>query len=345
MHRWLLWLEDWSGRRPDIYTGSWFYDRVDSITDWLSDYNHWLTGYNDIGPDIWGPLEELDLEVICWQDSPAWQVDWTESGYSDRDRWWAGGAHLKEYVNMSSTVVNADDLREWISDNEFSPGPVPPPAGRFSLIWPTPDPKIITQEWGKNPQWYLPFGLPGHEGLDIRAVNDTPIFAPAAGEVIRVEKNAGSGPYGIHVRIEHDHPEAVFKSLLAHLRQAEVEVGEIVSAGKLIGLADNTGNSSGAHLHLTLKRIGQGSPWMNTSDIVNPTPYMPDLFPGLAWHVDVGGNFRTSPSVSNNLIRFIAAGNIVEALDIDREDGGDWWQIRFEGTIGWFWTPYKLSML
>ncbi len=246
---------------------------------------------------------------------------------------------------MDNTVVNADDLRAWITANEFAPGPVPPPAGRFSLIWPAADPKVVTQEWGKNPQWYLPFGLPGHEGLDIRAVNDTPIFAPAAGKVIRVEKNAASGPYGIHVRIEHAHPEAIFKSLLAHLRRAEVEVGETVSAGQLIGLADNTGNSSGAHLHLTLKRIGQGSPWMNTSDIVDPTPYMPDLFPGPAWHVDVGGNFRTSPAVGNNLIRFIPAGNIVEAFDVDREAGGDWWEIGFDGIKGWFWTPYKLSFI
>lgn len=342
LHRWLLLLEAWSGRRPDIYTGSWFYDRVDPLPDWLAEYNHWLTGYNDIGPDIWGPLEGLDPFVTCWQDSPAWLVDWTESGYADRDRWWAGAAHLKEYAEMGNTVVNADDLRAWISDNEFSPGPAPPPAGRFSLIWPCADPKVVTQPYGINKHLYDQFGLPGHEGIDLRAPNHTPVFAAADGTVHRVEVNPDDGAYGIHVRITHPHPDGPFKSVYAHFQSDPAQFvsdGDHVSAGQQIGWADNTGNSSGAHLHMTLKKVGDGSPWMGVSDIVDPTPYMVDLFPGDRWAVDVGGNFRTSPEVGNNLIRFIPANSLVEALDFS----GEWWQIVFQNITGWFWNPgYKL---
>jgi murein DD-endopeptidase MepM/ murein hydrolase activator NlpD len=105
-----------------------------------------------------------------------------------------------------TNVVNSDDLREWIDENEReenAPPPVPPPQDEFRLIWPTPEPKIITQWYGINPQWYSPFGLPGHEGLDMRSLNGTPIYAMAAGEVIRVETNPNNGPYGIHVRLKH----------------------------------------------------------------------------------------------------------------------------------------------
>ncbi|KKL17088.1 hypothetical protein LCGC14_2489030, partial [marine sediment metagenome] len=95
---------------------------------------------------------------------------------------------------------------------------------------------------------------------------------------------------------------------------------------------------------------GQGSPWMNTSDIVNPVPYMIDLFPGAGWLVDVGGNFRRTPEIpanpSENLIRWIPAGLTGQAIGTIGGEGGDWWEMIFDGTRGWFWNPgYKLRAL
>lgn len=240
-------------------------------------------------------------------------------------------------------VVPSDDLRRWINENEteFQEQPLPP-SDKFRLIWPTEPPKIVTQAYGINPQWYKPFGLKGHEGVDFRAANGSKIFAAAAGRVYRVEA-ADAGAYGIHVRIEHDHPDGPFKTVYAHFREAGVKVGDEVNAGQVIGLADNTGNSSGPHLHLTLKKVGDGSPWLNFSDIVNPTLYMPDLFPGDGWRIDVGGNFRTQPFVANNVIRYIPSGPIVRATG---EWDQDWWEIVFEGVKGWFWNPsYKMRAI
>lgn len=346
LHRWLLLLESWSGRRPDIYTGSWFYDRVDPLPGWLAEYNHWLTGYNDIGPDIWGPLEGLDPFVTCWQDSPAWAVDWTESGYTDRDKWWAGEAHLKEYSSMGDTFVNADDLRAWIDANEFEPEVEPPPAGAFRLQWPVAPPKVITQWYGVNPQFYP--GQKGHEGLDIRAVNGTPVSAMADGFVYRVEDDAGSGPYGKQVRVLHDHPDGPFKSIYAHFLNSEVDEGDAVQAGQVLGLADNTGNSSGAHLHITLKKEGDGSEWLGMGDIVNPVPYMPDLYPftriegysGQGWITNTGGNFRSSPDLGDNILYFIGTNQVLLPTG---PFTGDWWEVHHGSQIGWFWNPgYKL---
>jgi len=191
-----------------------------------------------------------------------------------------GGESTLTGGNMADMVVNSGDLKDWIAENEYeesTPPPQPPDPDELRLIWPTPEPKIITQWYGINPQWYAPFGLPGHEGLDMRSLNGTPIYAMAAGEVIRVETNPSSGPYGIHVRLKHVVGGEEYRTIYAHFQSPSVAVGDKVSAGQTVGLSDNTGNSSGPHLHITVKHIGKGSPWMNTGNIVNPVPYMLDL--------------------------------------------------------------------
>src|SRR5687768_4129640 len=42
--------------------------------------------------------------------------------------------------------------------------------------WPT-EYHHITQDWGNDPQYYGQFGLPGHEGLDIRAYTNSKLYA------------------------------------------------------------------------------------------------------------------------------------------------------------------------
>jgi hypothetical protein len=261
---------------------------------------------------------------------------------------------------MGDRVVKVDDLAAFIEANKFEcedQPPPPPPPGKFGLIWPTPLPKVVTQWYGINPQWYGP-NLPGHEGIDMRAAMGVEIYAAAKGQVIRVQEPDDGGPYGIHVRIEHVHPDGKFKTVYAHFLDAFVLEGEMVEVGQPIGFADNTGNSSGAHLHLTLKHVNQGSPWMGVGDIINPVPYISELFPictldgytGAGWIVDVGGNFRATPEVpadsSENLIRWIPANVIGQATGLIGGDGGDWWEMIFDGTQGWFWNPgFKLRAL
>jgi len=249
---------------------------------------------------------------------------------------------------MSKMAVRVTDLEDFISQKAFeipatpAPPPGPVPGGPFRLIWPAPDPKVTTQAFGINPQIYGAFGLKGHEGIDIRAVTGAQIVAAAEGIISRVQAVVDGGAYGIHVRINHDHPDGQFESIYGHFKQALVSLGDVVEAGQLIGLADNTGNSSGAHLHLTLKKRGDGSPWLAKSDIVNPTCYLPDIFPGNGWRVDVGGNLRTGPADTFPVIRFIAAGPTVRATG--RFDH-DWWEVEHLGQIGWFWTPFKLRAI
>lgn len=142
----------------------------------------------------------------------------------------------------------------------------------FYLLWPT-NYAVITQKYGANPQIYSRFGVPAHEGLDIRALPNTYIYACAEGTVYRVHTNPDSHPYGIHVRIRH---RLGYKTVYGHLAQPWVEVGQNVTAGQVIGLADTTGATVASHLHLTLKLVGatRRGETRYPKDIIDPTPFM-----------------------------------------------------------------------
>lgn len=107
----------------------------------------------------------------------------------------------------------------------------------------------ISQWFGENPEYYNQFGLPGHEGLDLPLPNGNKVYAVKSGVVFVVSTNTGN--YGIHVRIQH---EDGYQTIYAHLQSTNVEVGQIVNTGDIIGLSNNTGNSSGSHLHFAEKQ-------------------------------------------------------------------------------------------
>lgn len=119
--------------------------------------------------------------------------------------------------------------------------------------------------FGANYDYYMKhFGLPGHEGIDYGDREGAPVFAAAGGVVKLIARDDGKHPYGNHIRITH--PDG-YETIYAHLRgfSTELIVGSVVYAGRQIGMMGSTGNSTGPHLHFTLKRNGQ---------IIDPTPYL-----------------------------------------------------------------------
>ena len=153
----------------------------------------------------------------------------------------------------------------------------------FFMLWPTEYP-VITQRFGANPRIYSRFGMPGHEGVDIRALPNTKIFACAEGDIYRVEKNPKGHSYGIHVRIRH---QGGFRTIYGHLARAEVEVGQHVEAGEVVGTADSTGASVGSHLHLSLKQdhATDSGQTKYPKDIIDPTEFL--VWPDTAWQKTV----------------------------------------------------------
>ncbi len=142
---------------------------------------------------------------------------------------------------------------------------------QFRLRWPV-DRHVINQRFGEHPSWYAPFGLPGHEGLDLLAPMNASVYAAADGQVYRVG-HPPDHPYGLHIRIKHVVGGQTYRTIYAHLAQALVQEGQQVRAGERIALADNTGNSFGAHLHLTLKLDGAQTPGY-PAGIIDPLPFL-----------------------------------------------------------------------
>lgn len=148
------------------------------------------------------------------------------------------------------------------------------------IFYPGTHTPAVNQKFGANKDTYEKYGLPGHEGIDFYAPTGSKIFAVAPGKVTRVgddreKKSKGGHNYGVRVYIDHNDG---YQTIYAHLDRRLVDVGHTISGGQLIGYADDTGNSYGSHLHLTMKNEKGLDNW--PYKIIDPTPFFVDLLRG-----------------------------------------------------------------
>ncbi len=192
----------------------------------------------------------------------------------------------------------------------------------FQLSWPV-DSRVCTQRFGEHPENYRGFGLPGHEGLDLLALDGANVYACADGEVFEAGPRPVNHPYGIQVRLKHLYEGQEYHTVYAHLREVNVKVGQQVKAGQLLGKADSTGNSTGAHLHLTLKQIGAHTPGF-PADIIDPWPFLqsavtpPDVPPpsasGVTVYTNAQLNLRDQPSANDAILTTLPVGEALAVL-------------------------------
>lgn len=137
----------------------------------------------------------------------------------------------------------------------------------------------ITQSFGVNRHLYDwirdAFGNPiqGHNGLDLGLWNGTRLYAPGPGEVIATHFDAGG--YGWFVRLALDTGEQL---VLGHMQRVAVVLHQRVSRGTPLGLSDNTGWSSGPHLHLGYRPPGWEAQRTNGYDgYADPLPWLQAL--------------------------------------------------------------------
>jgi murein DD-endopeptidase MepM/ murein hydrolase activator NlpD len=113
------------------------------------------------------------------------------------------------------------------------------------------NPGGITQFFGENlSPLYASWGLKGHNGLDFVCPNRTPILSAHDGIVDRVYDETNSSVtkgFGVYIL----HPEGWF-TVYWHMLSVCVKLGETVKAGQPLGYSDNTGQSTGPHLHFGL---------------------------------------------------------------------------------------------
>lgn len=90
-----------------------------------------------------------------------------------------------------------------------------------------------------------------HNGIDISVPIGTPVKAIADGKVIKSGSMSG---YGIGVVISHGNINGkIVTSEYGHLSQTCVKLGQTVKQGQIIAKSGKTGDSDGAHLHLTIR--------------------------------------------------------------------------------------------
>ena len=145
------------------------------------------------------------------------------------------------------------------------------------LIWPVKGHVRVTQRFGVNPKRYQPFGLPGHEGIDLVS-GSLEVRAAASGWA---EPRVGP-VYGNHVVQRAVLPIGgkLFDAELvyAHLQSVYVKGGgEWVGAGAPIGVMGATGRATGVHLHFGVRILA------NKDDPVwhgwaNPMLWLPPTF-------------------------------------------------------------------
>ncbi len=92
-------------------------------------------------------------------------------------------------------------------------------------------------------------GVHGHNGVDYGAPVGTPIIAAADGEVM-ISRIGWNGGYGTYIVIRHANGT---QTLYAHMSQLNVNPGERVVKGQVIGKMGNTGQSTGPHLHFEVR--------------------------------------------------------------------------------------------
>jgi murein DD-endopeptidase MepM/ murein hydrolase activator NlpD len=128
------------------------------------------------------------------------------------------------------------------------------------------EPVIITQGFGENPEIYKQFGRAGHNGIDYGVATGTPVIAAAGGCVDKTSSDPDG--YGTYLRIDH----GGYYTLYAHLQKIEATRGRSVKQGDLIAYSNNTGFSTGSHLHFEL-RIPEKKSTDYPAGEVDPTPY------------------------------------------------------------------------
>lgn len=103
-----------------------------------------------------------------------------------------------------------------------------------------------------------PFGMrkgKPHQGVDIAANVGQRVTSLLPGRVVRVDYGKGYGKY-----IDVDHGIIDGKRTItryAHLSSHHVKAGMQIQAGAVVGLAGETGNARGPHLHFEIRQGGQ----------------------------------------------------------------------------------------
>lgn len=182
----------------------------------------------------------------------------TSSGTTSRDD--------EVRATMALADVKLEELHTEIREKQKNGEKLEDNEPTYTFAWPVPGCYNITSGVGARWGSY-------HTGLDISGAHGTEIHASETGTVIRASQTCThdygktsscgcGGGYGNYVIIDHGND---FITLYGHLTEVDVEVGDEIKQGDVIGKMGSTGFSTGDHLHFEIRYQGY---------ILNPAYYV-----------------------------------------------------------------------
>ena len=133
------------------------------------------------------------------------------------------------------------------------------------LSFPLKEAYTLTQKYGQSLLDYSSLGLKGHNGEDYACNTGTGVYAVADGVVSfaigTFAENDKSG-YGnmVCLLVPTENINTYYDVVYGHLLSTTVKQGDEVRAGQLIGLVNNTGFSTGPHLHFGVRVVEKRTP-------------------------------------------------------------------------------------
>ena len=109
----------------------------------------------------------------------------------------------------------------------------------------------LTSHYGNRANPFSGRGAEDHGGLDIKGNTGDPVRATANG---RVSFAGVQGGYGNVVRLVHGNG---YETVFGHISRINVQTGQTIRAGDVLGLVGSTGRSTGPHLHYEVLRGGE----------------------------------------------------------------------------------------
>lgn len=218
-----------------ISTGITYYKYYAIVVD--SEEKYYVSTFQEC-EDIIAQLREKDSENI---DSISYIVKYETGlqGFSEPDSVVAElfverpkAPVYTEYSSSGSVVTGANISYEIIS------------LGGLSFINPVSG--IITSRFGVSSSIRSSY----HTGLDIGASIGTPIAAAASGVV---EYSGYKSAYGNLITIDHGNGVVTY---YAHCSNLYKSAGEYVEQGEIIAAVGMTGNTTGPHLHIEVRKNG-----------------------------------------------------------------------------------------
>lgn len=133
--------------------------------------------------------------------------------------------------------------------------------------------KFISCDGYNPPEGYRSvYTSKGHTGIDLPSHRWNKVYAAYDGIVHGINTNEKTG---LGVIIKHFVDGEHYMTKYWHLAAMDVDLGQKVGVGDFIGYADNTGWSSGDHLHFELGKVNHLG---GNYEPIDPLPYMYPTF-------------------------------------------------------------------